>query len=201
MRDVRSNFIFRRIVIATYKTCTDLYPRCFSTTCAICSRTCTDSAASQPPTPHLTFSPSPSPVPSPRRSVLSLNSSNVNLPLMDPPSTSAQFSTSGHRRKHVDDDDLPDRQNASLEEDQGEFGPGCGKFICRNCCYEDAHKYVFHFRPRNVNSTPNLGTATRLPALNVTGRAPELDFLALAFYITKFIPLCMPQRSAMPRQP
>ncbi|KJA16245.1 hypothetical protein HYPSUDRAFT_219569 [Hypholoma sublateritium FD-334 SS-4] len=112
---------------------------CFSTTCAICSRTCTNSATSQPPTPHLTFSPSPSPVPSPRRSVLSLNSSNVNLPLMDPPSTLPQFSTSGHRRKHVDDDDLPDSQNALPGEDHGEFGPGCGKFICRNCCYEDAH--------------------------------------------------------------
>ena len=134
---------FTCCVAATYKTCTDLYPRCFSTTCAICSRTCTDSTASQPPTPHLSFSPSPSPVPSPRRSVLSLNSSNVNLPLMDPPSASPQHSTSGHRRKHVDDDDQLDTQNASPGDDQGEFGPGCGKFICRNCCYEDPHKYVF----------------------------------------------------------
>ncbi|KAF9482845.1 hypothetical protein BDN70DRAFT_874426 [Pholiota conissans] len=117
---------------------------CLSTTCAVCSRTCTHSAASQPPTPHLTWSPtpSPSPMPSPRRSVLSLNSSNVNLPLSDLPQTPTQSSATGKRRKHTDEDDIPsypDVKSTSHAEDQGEFGEGCGRFVCRNCCYEDTH--------------------------------------------------------------
>ncbi|KAF8175556.1 hypothetical protein BJ912DRAFT_1064199 [Pholiota molesta] len=82
---------------------------CLSTTCAVCSRTCTHAAASQPPTPHLTWSPtpSPSPAPSPRRSVLSLNSSNVNLPLADSPLMPTQNFVPGKRRKHADEDYPP----------------------------------------------------------------------------------------------
>jgi hypothetical protein len=154
MCDVRSNYIFRRFYMSCQsRIATDfcmliLFPRCLSTTCAVCSRTCTHSAASQPPTPHLTWSPtpSPSPAPSPRRSVLSLNSSNVNLPLADSPLMPTQNFVPGKRRKHADEDDPPyqdmNQKSTTYVEDQGEFEPGCTRFICRNCCYEDTHKCV-----------------------------------------------------------
>ncbi|KAF8970835.1 hypothetical protein BDZ97DRAFT_1788970 [Flammula alnicola] len=102
---------------------------CLLTTCAVCSRTCTHSAASLPPTPHLTWSPTPSPSPaaSPRRSVLSLNSSNTNLPLIDSPLTPTQNALAGKRR------------NSRMMKICREFGPGCGRIVCMNCCYEDTH--------------------------------------------------------------
>ncbi|KAH9475569.1 hypothetical protein JR316_0012685 [Psilocybe cubensis] len=129
-------------------------------TVSVCSRTCTHSAASQPPTPHLSWSPSPSPsiIGSPRRSrsVLSLvNTSNTNLPsASEVPPTPTQSSTFGRRRKIVDEDDLATNQvyggpakdrlllaPGELAEEirgfQDEFGPGCGRLVCRKCCYED----------------------------------------------------------------
>ncbi|KDR71920.1 hypothetical protein GALMADRAFT_785114 [Galerina marginata CBS 339.88] len=140
---------------------------CASTTCTVCSRRCTHSAASQPPTPHLTWSPSPSPsisaCASPlrrSRSVLSLvNLSNTNLPdvLMTP--TQQSIST-GKRRKAFDEDDEDGRRDVmpyagppkdrlllapgefAAEERhaylyQDEYGPGCARLVCRKCCYED----------------------------------------------------------------
>ena len=146
----RRFYMFCQCRIATDFDALIIFCRCLSTTCAVCSRTCTHSAASQPPTPHLTWSPtpSPSPMPSPRRSVLSLNSSNVNLPLSGLLHTQTQSSATGKRRKHADEDDIPsypDVKSTSYAEDQGEFGEGCGRFVCRNCCYEDTHKCVAFF--------------------------------------------------------
>ena len=112
------------------------FHRCLSIICAICSRTCTASAASQPPTPYLTWSPTPSPSPagdSPRRSALSINSPNTNV-ILDTHTINA---TAGKRRKYVDQDDL-----ACTREDRDEFGPGCGRLLCRNCCFENNQKYV-----------------------------------------------------------
>ncbi|KIM34870.1 hypothetical protein M413DRAFT_450019 [Hebeloma cylindrosporum] len=130
---------------------------CSSITCTVCSRTCTHSVTSQPPTPHLTWSPTPSPplAPSPRRSVLALNSPNTNnslRPADQLPLTPTQASVAGKRRKIMDvdgyDSDLPhlrhlkdllagdsgiDRQ----DQDQSELGLGCGRLVCRKCCYED----------------------------------------------------------------
>ena len=112
--------------------------RCLSIICAVCSRTCTASAASQPPTPHLTWSTTPSPSPaseSPRRSALSINSPNTNVILDTPHTINA---TAGKRRKFVDQDD----QACSTREDRDEFGPGCGRLLCGNCCFENSQKYV-----------------------------------------------------------
>ena len=118
------------------------FHRCLSITCSVCSRTCTASAASQPPTPHLTWSSTPSPSPaggSPRRSVLSLNSPNTNI-ISDPALTATSNAIAGKRRKFVDQDDLPRRKDGG--DDREEFGPGCGRFLCRNCCFENIQKYV-----------------------------------------------------------
>lgn len=130
----------------------------------MCSRRCTHSAVSQPPTPHLSWSPSPSPsiTGSPRRSrsVLSLvNTSNTNLPSPSevPPTPTRNF-VFGRRRKIVDEDDLAVNQVYSgpakdrlllapgevADERRGfqdEFGPGCGRLVCRKCCYEDVPRY------------------------------------------------------------
>ncbi|KAF8803335.1 hypothetical protein BYT27DRAFT_7145355 [Phlegmacium glaucopus] len=111
--------------------------RCLSITCAVCSRTCTASAASQPPTPHLTWSPTPSPSPaggSPRRSVLSLNSPNTNI-ILHPPLMPTSNPTAGKRRKLVDQDDLACSRDGG--QDREEFGPGCGRLLCRSCCFEN----------------------------------------------------------------
>ena len=111
--------------------------RCLSIICTVCSRTCTASAASQPSTPHLTWSTTPSPCPasdSPRRSALSINSPNTNV-ILDTPHTINVIA--GKRRKYVDQEDL-----ACTREDRDEFGPGCGRLLCGNCCFENNQKYV-----------------------------------------------------------
>ncbi|KAF8913159.1 hypothetical protein CPB84DRAFT_1760500 [Gymnopilus junonius] len=138
---------------------------CSSTTCTVCSRTCTHSASSHPSTPLLTWSPSPSPslTGSPRRSrsVLSLvNLSNANdsltlpSPVDLPPLNTLPIV--GKRRKVVDEDDRPDALTmvcgGAMKDgllfsagdvvdhrysSQDEFGPGCRRQVCRRCCYED----------------------------------------------------------------
>lgn len=111
------------------------FHRCLSIICTVCSRTCTASAASQPPTPHLTWSTTPSPAgDSPRRSALSINSPNTNV-ILDTPHTINVIA--GKRRKYVDQDD-----QACAREDRDEFGPGCGRLLCGNCCFENNQKYV-----------------------------------------------------------
>jgi len=134
---------------------------CASTTCTVCSRTCTHGVTSQPPTPSLTWSPTPSPplAPSPRRSVLALNSPNTNTsfrPADQLQLTPSQLSVPGKRRKTVDEDgDEPDlshlghlkdillgeggigEQEQEQDRPQDELGLGCGRLVCRRCCYED----------------------------------------------------------------
>jgi len=132
---------------------------CLSTTCTVCSRTCTHGVASHPPTPSLTWSPTPSPplMPSPRRSVLALNSPNTNTSLRPADQlqlTPAPLSVPGKRRKTVDEDgDEPDLchlrdlkgvltgeggiDEQEQDRPQDELGLGCGRLVCRRCCYED----------------------------------------------------------------
>ena len=113
------------------------FTRCLSIICTVCSRTCTASAASQPPTPHLTWSTTPSPCPtgdSPRRSALSINSPNTNNVILD---NTPHTVIAGKRRKFVDQEDV-----ACNREDREEFGPGCGRLLCGSCCFENNQKYV-----------------------------------------------------------
>ena len=129
---------------------------CSSTTCAICSRVCTACAPSLPPTPHLSWSPSPSPSPhaSPRRSALSLHSVNTNL-ITTPsgsswPHVTSNNTVAGKRRKLADNDNDSDGVDRPYERATGHHsssdldlfgcGPGCGRTLCRNCCFENIQK-------------------------------------------------------------
>lgn len=128
--------------------------RCTSLTCPTCSRTCTAPPPSIPPTPHLTYSPTPNPTPplpshstsSPRRTALGLTSLN-----------NASFNSvggpgGGKRRKFRDEDDdgiagvgKEVDSRLGLEGDSGQVGlipRGCGKTICRGCCEESWQRSV-----------------------------------------------------------
>ncbi|EIM80612.1 uncharacterized protein STEHIDRAFT_150343 [Stereum hirsutum FP-91666 SS1] len=109
--------------------------RCNAPTCPICSRTCSAAPPSQPPTPLLTYSPTPpaTPAPSPRRMALSLSNNNVG-------------SVTPRRRK-VRDEDGPSVvqdafgygnkvQNEQYDGEMDGWTPGCGRVVCKNCCLE-----------------------------------------------------------------
>ncbi|TFK38528.1 hypothetical protein BDQ12DRAFT_735618 [Crucibulum laeve] len=122
--------------------------RCQHSTCTICSRTCTSIAPSQPPTPHLTWSPTPSPSPpsSMSRPALALNAANTNLGNWMGGSNTLPTAIAGKRKKLLDPDaDLGENGTANSG-DGGEFfatttsdgvEPGCGRIVCRNCCVEN----------------------------------------------------------------
>ncbi|KAF8346424.1 hypothetical protein F5887DRAFT_883571 [Amanita rubescens] len=103
---------------------TNSISRCSAPTCAVCSRTCTARVPSQPPTPHLTWSPSPSPPQSPRY-----------------PNTSSSTGKTGHvtgkRRKASQDDFIDQISNSDGSEDDYGIGPGCGRTVCRDCSVEN----------------------------------------------------------------
>ena len=116
--------------------------RCTSPVCAICSRTCTASPTSMPPTPHLTRSPTPTPPPSPRRSApLSLNTWNTNL--SDSQRGMIVGTTSGTKRRKAANEHYEANPDA-MEHALGEFNlaEGCGRTICRNCSTENVERLV-----------------------------------------------------------
>ncbi|KZT00004.1 uncharacterized protein LAESUDRAFT_732689 [Laetiporus sulphureus 93-53] len=115
--------------------------RCKAPTCMICSRTCTACYPSIPPTPALTRSstPSASPLPSPKRTALALNTSAANANLTVAP---CSVFSSGQRRKlpalEMEEDwkPYPGCEDKSVKD---ESLSGCGRTVCRDCCYEDPH--------------------------------------------------------------
>ncbi|KAF7291106.1 hypothetical protein MIND_01253700 [Mycena indigotica] len=84
-------------------------PRCGHATCIICSRTCTAAVHSPPPTPQLSWTPTPtsSPMHSPKKSILALTNTNLD-------------SSNAKRKKPGE------------EEGMG----GCGRVVCKDCCFE-----------------------------------------------------------------
>ncbi|KAJ7199595.1 hypothetical protein GGX14DRAFT_699770 [Mycena pura] len=115
-----------------------LCSRCAAPTCAVCSRTCTASLPSPPPTPLLTWSPTPNPTPlvspahSPRRPALALA---LNVNLNAPNAHTGAASAVPKRKKPRDDEESP--RNA---EDGGGVAPGCGRTVCRECCFESSQE-------------------------------------------------------------
>ncbi|KAI4522333.1 hypothetical protein K523DRAFT_371662 [Schizophyllum commune Tattone D] len=103
--------------------------RCTQPTCSVCSRTCTIRVASVPPTPPLSYTPTPTP--SPRHSGLILAPS-TNLPLDKP---SNPFATQGKRKKLLEPEN-EDKEFLQAGKALDGFAPGCGRLVCRNCCME-----------------------------------------------------------------
>ncbi|KAE9397300.1 hypothetical protein BT96DRAFT_995897 [Gymnopus androsaceus JB14] len=99
--------------------------RCGSATCTICSRTCTVSS-----TPPDSLTPSQAQTYSSRRFALTLNSANTN---------SVGIATNaGGKRKKVKDDDV--ERDGAIRFEEGELPCGCGRIVCKNCCFESNQK-------------------------------------------------------------
>ncbi|KZT66895.1 hypothetical protein DAEQUDRAFT_729674 [Daedalea quercina L-15889] len=118
--------------------------RCRATTCVVCSRTCSAPPLSLPPTPALTRSttPSASPMSSPRRPALALstNSRTSNALLSPVPPLSEQPAIGKRRKPLRRDTDGDEHQSWSSDDEKVSKEPtrgGCGRTICRNCCYEN----------------------------------------------------------------
>ncbi|KLO12086.1 hypothetical protein SCHPADRAFT_929454 [Schizopora paradoxa] len=122
-------------------------PRCYATSCSICSRRCTALPPSMPPTPSLSYTPSPPG--SPALSAEPLNGSELedtprartrayvySQPVHEEPPTS--------RRRRTRDDE--DEEGTVVDGDDADFGskhviesnPGCGRLVCKNCCMENS---------------------------------------------------------------
>ncbi|KAJ8515817.1 hypothetical protein ONZ45_g6800 [Pleurotus djamor] len=130
-----------------------LIASCQRPSCGICSRRCTRSIPSYPPTPHLSFSPTPTPSPtiSTRRLALSTNTHTLNSE--DTPKKrkispggydSDEMSRENIRtvlnsigRSKLDDCGQDSPASADSEHDGG-YSEGCGRTFCKACCYEDA---------------------------------------------------------------
>ena len=91
--------------------------------------------ASVPPTPPLSYTPTPTP--SPRHSGLILAPS-TNLPLDKP---SNPFATQGKRKKLLEPEN-EDKEFLQAGKALDGFAPGCGRLVCRNCCMELEEGYV-----------------------------------------------------------
>ncbi|KAL5514135.1 hypothetical protein ACEPAG_2896 [Sanghuangporus baumii] len=123
-------------------------PRCRATSCTICSRTCTAIPASQPPTPLLSFSPSP-----PGTPLGPTEDRTLPLPsefhIDETPRPRARTYTrpeSARRRRHSDIEDDDERTVVGTEDDtltrmkgveDSGASPGCGRVMCKNCCIEN----------------------------------------------------------------
>ncbi|KAL5500963.1 hypothetical protein ACEPAH_9350 [Sanghuangporus vaninii] len=123
-------------------------PRCRATSCTICSRTCTTIPASQPPTPLLSFSPSPPGTPLGPTEDRSLPlPSEFHLDETPRPQARAYTRTeSARRRRHSDIEDDDERTVVGTEDDtfarmkgveDSGASPGCSRVMCKNCCIEN----------------------------------------------------------------
>ncbi|KAF8736941.1 hypothetical protein AX14_013677 [Amanita brunnescens Koide BX004] len=108
-----------------------LCSRCSAPTCAVCSRTCTARVPSQPPTPHLTWSPTPSPPQSPRPPITSDLEAEVHH------NTGQNGRVTGKRRKASQDDFIDQITNSDGSVDEYGIRPGCDRTVCRDCSVEN----------------------------------------------------------------
>jgi len=122
-------------------------PRCCTSSCSICSRRCTALPPSMPPTPSLSYTPTPPG--SPALSPEPLNGCEFE----DTPRARTRayvYSQPVHeeppmsRRRRSRDED--DEEGTVVGGDDGDFSvksaiesnPGCGRLMCKNCCIENS---------------------------------------------------------------
>lgn len=122
--------------------------RCESLSCRICSRRCTSSGSGrmEPPTPNRSGTHTPSersespyesnmPKMRPRSSsMVDLDDENENTST----SKSAETRQTGRRRK-ASSPDRDDVRDGSYYGDEVR-GEGCGRTVCRSCCFEDVER-------------------------------------------------------------
>lgn len=117
---------------------TGWFLRCNTSVCQICARTCTSAPSSSiPPTPLLSYSPSPPPSAS-----LSLADDTTveDIDVRNPTKRLEPSRTRvGRVRTREDDDDGTDGGSMNGEEENIRSKGGCGLKVCRKCCIEDGH--------------------------------------------------------------
>ena len=122
--------------------------RCGQLTCNICSRTCTQLPPSQPPTPMLSYSPTPpcTPLsPLPLRLAVTFQSVASSVAVGSPRVTSKQ-----RKRREFDGGSNPNDNQHMMEDFFDEptsdgmiiDGRGCGRKVCRNCSFESPQRSV-----------------------------------------------------------
>ena len=171
--------------------------RCGQLTCNICSRTCTHLPPTQPPTPMLSYSPTPpcTPLPPlPLRLAVTFQSAASAVALRSPRVTSKQ-----RKRREFDGGSNPNDNQHMMEDFLGDptddemiiDGRGCGRKVCRNCSFENPQR----FTPLicQVNSFADFYTANLQPVTIVTdvhcSLPPIAVYLPLSFTILGFGPL------------
>lgn len=134
--------------------------RCEKLTCNVCSRTCTHLPPSQPPTPMLSYSPTPpcTPLPPlPLRLAVTFQSAASAVAVKSPRVTSQQ-----RKRREFDGGSNPNDDQHMMEDFFDEpandemiiDGRGCGRKVCRNCSFEDPQRSVPLIR--QVNSLADI---------------------------------------------
>ena len=134
------------------------YPqiRCEKLTCNVCSRTCTHLPPSQPPTPMLSYSPTPpcTPLsPLPLRLAVTFQSAASAVAVKSPRPTSRQ-----RKRREFDGGSNPNDNQHMAEDFVSEptsdemiiDGHGCGRKVCRNCSFENPQRSVPPVRQSNL---------------------------------------------------
>jgi len=131
------------------------YYRCEKLTCNVCSRTCTHLPPSQPPTPMLSYSPTPpcTPLsPLPLRLAVTFQSAAsavaVKLPRVISQRRKRREFDGGNNpndNQHMTED-LPDE---STDDEMIIDGRGCGRSVCRNCSFENPRMSVSPIRQVN----------------------------------------------------
>lgn len=112
--------------------------------CSICSRICTTCPPSMPPTPLLSYTPTPPATPT-------LPCSPLPSDADDTPKARAHahaFSVaSDHTRRRKKREDDEEQTLIGGDDDYGkspgEQSAGCGRTFCKNCCIESTQKSVF----------------------------------------------------------
>jgi hypothetical protein len=122
--------------------------RCERLTCNVCSRTCTHLPPSQPPTPMLSYSPTPpcTPLPPlPLRLAVTFQSAASAAAVKLPRVTSKQRKrrefdggSNPNDNHHMAEDFMDDAPNDEMIID----GRGCGRKVCRNCSFENPQRSV-----------------------------------------------------------
>lgn len=140
--------------------------RCRTSSCSICARTCTSLPPSLPPTPDLSYSPSPPESPSSGRRSLPTDLDQTPRARARAQAVTSHTESSKRRKRKEDDDD--DATVIGVDEFINEkvlssVLPGCGRKVCRSCCIENLQWSVwssFVVQLRILFTYLNSGTTT-----------------------------------------